>query len=99
MKRILMFGLLFVGTTAAAHAQRVEVPQEFIDSANRSFMEVVLLRQAVAAHEGAGKAKDETIAMQKETNKQLLEMVEQYRKMKCDTTTFLWGVIKNKRCH
>lgn len=100
MKKVLMLVVLLVATATAAHAQKkVEVSQEFIDSANRSFMELVLSRQAVVSLESALKAKDEVVAAKNETIKLQMEQIEMYRKLKCDKTSFLFGVIKNTRCH
>jgi hypothetical protein len=99
MKRSLMSVILVVGMAVAASAQKVEVTPEFIDSANKSFMEVVLLRRAVDSQERALKAQDELIAEKEKTNKLLLEQLKFYRELKCDQTSFFFGLIKNKRCH
>jgi hypothetical protein len=105
MKRILTIAVMVVAGTIAANAQKVEVPQEFIDSASKSFMEVVLLRQAVVSQEKALaakdetiKAKDEVIEAKNETIRFRDEQINYYRKLKCDETTIFF-VFKNKRCH
>jgi uncharacterized protein HemX len=106
MTKILLVLTLLVGASAVSAQQRVEVSQEFIDTANKSFTEVVLLRQAVVSLEKALAAKDETIEAKNDVIKakdQTIalrdEQVEFYRKLKCDQTNFFFGLIKNKRCH
>lgn len=99
--------LILLGAASVANAQsRVEVSQEFIDTANKSFTEVVLLRQAVDALQQARAAEKETkealkevVKAKDETIKLKDEQLDEYRKLKCDQTSFLFGLIKNKRCH
>lgn len=93
--------------------QTVQVTQGFVDDANKSFQETRSLRTALDASEAASKAKDESLKAKDETiaaKNDLLKIkddkiellngtIEDYRKIKCDKTSFLFGLIKNTRCH
>lgn len=107
-KTLLVIALLSVATLG----QTVQVSQGFLDDATKSFRETRALREALIASEKVSdalliastakdealkakdeviKAKDEKLAIQEQT-------IETYRKIKCDKTSFFWGLIKNTRC-
>jgi hypothetical protein len=98
-------------TSTPTPAPTVSVSQEYLNSSKRSFEEVVLLRAAVAAQQKAMEAmeerdaaKDQLTGLQKILiDKQADELaakdkqLEIYKKMTCDTSTFLF-IFKKKRC-
>lgn len=105
VRKLLVVIGLSLAFAAATQAQKVEVSQEYYDTSVKAFKEVVALRSAVAALEVANRAKDETLSAKNEVIKAkddliLLrdEQVEMYRRLKCDKTSFFFGLIKNTRC-
>lgn len=107
VRKILITVAIGLGLAVAANAQaKVEVTQEFVDDANRAFIEVVALREVKRTHEAKDvveaerdKLKDELIESLRREVKFRDEQVELYRKLKCDKTSLLFGLIKNTRCH
>lgn len=103
--------ILFGALTASA--QKVEVTQGFVDDSKKAFDEVVALREAkkaltetITAKNQTIQSKDETIAAKNETIKAKDEtillkdsQIENYRKIKCDKTSYLFGLIKSTRCN
>lgn len=97
--------LLVLFLCVGVNAQKVEVPQEFVDTAAKSFQEVKVLRQVVeeqksliSAQDDNIKAKEEYIQSLKLQIEALKSQVSEYSRLKCDTFSFLFGIVKYKRC-
>jgi len=111
MKKLFVTALLILGTGVLVSGQTVQVSQEFLNSAGRSFEEVVLLRTALAAQQKAIQALEEQSVLQQKliTSEKALneslsreikvkdEQIAAYRKLTCDKWTFLF-IFSKKRC-
>lgn len=101
---ILIMFVLLLACYIGGNAQTV-VSQQFIDDANRSFIEVVALRKLEEARKAEVAAKDALIASQNSlilTKDALIkaqdEQISRLIIIKCNETRYFWGLIKSKRC-
>ena len=111
MKQIFLILTLVIVTVVVVEGQTVQTSQEFLNSANKSFEEVVLLRTALAAQQKAIQALEEQSVLQQKliTSEKALneslsreikvkdEQIAAYRKLTCDKWTFLF-IFSKKRC-
>lgn len=111
MKQIFLILTLVIVTVVVVEGQTVQTSQEFLNSANKSFEEVVLLRTALAAQQKAIQALEEQSVLQQKlitSEKALNESLSReikvkdeqlviYKKMNCSVSTFLF-IFKKKRC-
>ena len=103
-KIVLLVAFIFCGAFCV-QAQTVQVPQDYLDSSAKAFREVIALRSAVEAQKQAMDSKDQLVATQDALIKSQAteiklreEELDYYRKLKCDKTSFFFGVIKLTRC-
>jgi hypothetical protein len=101
MKAIILTIFLLVST---ANAQ-VSVSQEYLDDSRRAFIELRAERDVNKALENELKAKNQLIeaqtaliASQKQQNVFLAEQNKALAAIRCDSTSFLFGLIKKKSC-
>jgi hypothetical protein len=101
MKAIIFTVFLLFST---ANAQ-VSVTQGFVDDATKAFIELRAERGVNKALENELKAKNQLIEAQnaliesqKQQNIFLAEQNKALAAIKCDTTSFFWGIIKKKTC-
>lgn len=121
MRNTIIFLLtIFIALLAGYEANAQDIPKEdqrivsqkFVDSAAKSFTEVVVLRELAEAREAENNALrqqnlllTEQNSLLKENSRQKDDVIdaqrkenEALRKLKCPTTSILWGAIKWKRC-
>lgn len=98
-----LVAVLLCGTFHAS--AQVTVSQSFIDDANAAFREVVTLRTANTALLKANDALDKANTTNASavqallfSNDQLKEQNADLRELKCDSTSFVFGLVKIKRC-
>lgn len=84
----------------------VVVSQQFVDTAARAFIEVKALRELVeeykrslALTQESIRLRDEVIRSRTEEVSVLQKKVEALTLQKCSRVSFLFGVVKIKRCH
>jgi hypothetical protein len=101
MKAIILTIFLLVST---ANAQ-VSVSQEYLDDSRRAFIELRAERDVNKALENELKAKNQLIEAQtaliesqKQQNVFLAEQNKALAAIRCDSTSFLFGLIKKKSC-
>jgi hypothetical protein len=76
----------------------IPVTQEFIDTAKHSAQEVQDLRAENTEHVKNEVSKDAVIQKQTEDLKLKDTEITYYKALKCESTSFLFGLIKKKRC-
>jgi hypothetical protein len=91
--------------TCGLKAQKVEVTQDFVDSAAKAFNEVKVLRDLTATQKEVIASQDELIKTKNLYIEQLMlqnellkKQIEEYSKLKCNQVSFFYGVVKIKRC-
>jgi hypothetical protein len=101
MKAIILTIFLLVST---ANAQ-VSVSQEYLDDSRRAFIELRAEREVNKALDNELKAKNQLIEAQtaliesqKQQNVFLAEQNKALAAIRCDSTSFLFGLIKKKSC-
>jgi hypothetical protein len=89
----------------SASAQTVEVPQKLLDRAEQSFRETSELRKAVDALETEIETRKRLEAAQSDLISSLKTEIAALReqnvalsKIKCDTNSFFFGLLKSKKC-
>lgn len=104
MKRFILVAGFVLALNVVGQSQ-VTVSQGFVDDASKAFKEVVVLRAAVdaqkrliadldlliAAQERSAGAKDLVIRSQ-------TEEISLLRQLKCEQTSYFFGLIKKKKC-
>lgn len=105
MKKALLITLLSLAFVAPLTAQKVEVDQSFVDSANRAFRDVVAQRDVIAAQTAEIQARKDKEAAQDaliraltESNDVLKADNKSLRAMTCSTTSFMVILIRWRRC-
>jgi hypothetical protein len=104
--RVIAASLILISLfTFQLSAQTVEVPQKLLDRAAQSFAETAELRKAVDALENEIETRKKLEAAQSELISSLKTEIQALRdqnlalsKIKCDSTTFFFGLIKKKTC-
>lgn len=105
-KRSWLLSLALIAVTwAQGIGQKVEVDKEFVNSAVKAFNEVRVLRELTAEQEKTISLQEQLLSSResyieelKKQNLLLQRQIEEYSKLKCSSVSFLFGVIKIKRC-
>lgn len=89
----------------AVQAQKVEVSEEFLKSADKAFSEIILLREQNKLLNEIIKNQETIIAEQKNSVQQLKTEIELkdkkidiLNKLKCDKTILFFGLVKRVKC-
>jgi hypothetical protein len=100
-----MKALILTLILATVSAAQVSVSQSFVDDATKAFIELRAEREVNKAYEREMQAKNLLIESQKnliESQKQqnifLAEQNKALAAIRCDTTSFFFGLIKKKQC-
>ena len=104
MKSIFSITFLVCVLTVNIFPQQVTVSQSFVDDATKSFIEVRALRELEAARKSEIAAKDDQIRLQtqlieslKIQNNLLLQQNTDLSKLKANTFSLFFGLVKFKR--
>ena len=104
MKKAIITAILIITATLTLNAQQVQVSQSFVDDATKSFIEVRALRELEAARKAEIAAKDDQIRLQtqlieslKIQNNLLLQQNTDLSKLKANTFSLFFGLVKFKR--
>jgi hypothetical protein len=100
-----MKALILTLILATVSAAQVSVSQSFVDDATKAFIELRAEREVNKAYEREMQAKNLLIESQKnliESQKQqnifLAEQNKALAAIRCDTTSFFFGLIKKNQC-
>lgn len=104
MKRFILVASFVFAFSVVGNSQ-VTVSQGFVDDASKAFKEVVVLRAAVDAQKRLiadldvlVAAQDRSAAAKDLVIKSQTEEISLLRQLKCEQTSYFFGLVKKKKC-